>query len=398
MPKLTKTFIDSIEPPATGYVVEWDDELRGFGVRVMSSGTVTYIANYRTRAGLQRRISIGRHGPLSPQQARKQAIRMLGEVANEHDPLGEREEARREPTFRYLAEEYIKRHAIKKKSGKEDIRIINKDLLPAWGSKHTKEISRRVVVNRLAAIQDRGAPIAANRTLALIRKMFNFGIDHAIVDANPSLRLTPLAKEHQKDRFLAEHEIRTLWERLPKTDASLQIQLALKLILVTAQRPGEVICAEWKEFDSNTGWWTIPAERSKNGHSHRVPLSALALSLLSELNTKTRFLFPSPRNEDEPIQVNALGHAVRRNLETMGMEKFTPHDLRRTAASHMASAGIPRLVLSKILNHVERGITAVYDRHGYDQEKVSALTAWNDRLASILDNLKPKVVAFTRNR
>jgi integrase len=341
-------------------------------------------------------MSIGRYGPLTPQQARKKARKILGN-ASEIDPLGERDKARHEPTFRYLAEEYIKRHANKKRSGKEDERIIHKDLLPRWGSRKSAEIGREDVSKRMAAICDRGAPIAANRTLALIRKMFNFAYAQGIVSGeNPTRGVDPPGEEHEKDRFLTEHEIKTLWERLPRTDASPHVQLALKLILVTAQRPGEVLEAEWKELDFKTGWWTIPAERSKNGLAHRVPLATLAQSLLGELDTRTRFLFPSPRDENEPIQVNALGHAVRRNLEIIGIEKFTPHDLRRTAASHMTRAGVSRLVLSKVLNHVEHGITAVYDRHGYDQEKVNALTTWNDHLRIIIDAETAQVVSFRR--
>lgn len=398
MDKLTKKFVDSIQLPTNGYIIKWDSDKKGFGVRVTSSGTITYIVNFRTKSGRQRRMNIGRHGNITAESARKRAGQILNKVDSGRDPLEELKGDRHLPTFRYLAEEYVKRYASNKKdAGREDQRIIKKDLMPQWGSRKSAEIKREDVIRRLAAIQDRGAPIAANRTLAVIRKMFNFGRNQGIViGENPAQGIGPPSEEHQKDRVLAEHEIKTLWERLPETDASPQLQLALKLILVTAQRPGEVLGAEWKEFDFNTGWWTIPSERSKNGYAHRVPLSTSALSLLSELNTRTSLLFPSPRDGNESITVNALGHAVRRNIMVLKMDKFTPHDLRRTAASHMASAGIPRLVLSKILNHVERGVTAVYDRHGYDEEKVNALTIWNELLEKILDENKSKVVAFRR--
>ena len=399
MPKLTKRFIDSIQPPESGYAVEWDSDKKGFGVRVTSAGTISYIVNYRTKSGRQRRMKIGRHGNLTAELARKRAGQILDQVDSGRDPLGEQKRKRHQPTFRYLAEEYLKRYAYKKKDGGAgDLRMIGKDLLPVWGSRKSEDINREDVSRLLAGIQDRGSPIAANRTLALIRKMFNFAYSQSIVmGGNPTRGVDRPGKEHKRDRVLADHEIKTFWERLPRTDASPHVQLALRLILVTAQRPGEVLGAAWKEIDFKTGWWTIPAERSKNGLAHRVPLTALAHSLLSELNTKTRFLFPSPRNESEPIEVNALGHAVRRNLAAIGIEKFTPHDLRRTAATHIVSAGVSRLVLSKVLNHVERGITAVYDRHGYDQEKVSALTIWNDQLAIILDTEEARVVAFRRN-
>lgn len=396
MPKLTKRFIDSMKPPESGYRVEWDNELRGFGARIMASGTITYIVNYRTSTGRQRRMSIGRHGPLTPSKARKKAIQTLGAVTNDKDPLGEREQARHEPTFGYIAEEYIKRHANQKKSGKEDIRIINKDLLPVWKNKHSKEISRRDVISRISAIHDRGAPVAANRTLALIKKMFNFGIDQALVDSNPCFRVKKPGKEHKRDRVLAEREIKFFWDRLPNTDSTIDIQLALKLILVTAQRPGEVIGAEWTDFDLNARWWTIPAEKSKNGLAHRVPLSPLALLILEKVNNKTRFLFPSPRDENEHVRINALSNATRRNKEIFGIDHFTPHDLRRSAVSFMASMGIARIVISKLLNHVESGVIAVYDRHGYDKEKFSAINAWDQRLRNVIEGNTKKIVPFLK--
>lgn len=400
MPKLTKRFIDSIRRPESGYVIEWDSDKKGFGVRVTSAGTISYLVNYRTKSGRQRRMKIGRHGNLTAELARKRAGQILDQVDSGRDPLGEQKRKRHQPTFRYLAEEYLKRYACKKKDGgAEDERVIRRDLLPEWGSRKSEDIDREDVSRLLAGIQDRGSPIAANRTLALIRKMFNFAYAQSIVmGENPARGIQPPGKERKRDRVLGEHEIRTLWERLPGTDASPHVQVALKLILVTAQRPGEVLGAEWKELDFKNGWWTIPAERAKNGLAHRVPLTDLAHLLFSELDTKTRFLFPSPRSENEPIDVNALGHAVRRNLAVIGIEKFTPHDLRRTAASHMAGAGVARLVLAKVLNHVERGITAVYDRHGYDQEKVSALTVWSEQLKKIIDTEEPRVLAFTCNR
>lgn len=162
-------------------------------------------------------------------------------------------------------------------------------------------------------------------------------------------------------------------------------RIVLKLMLVTAQRKGEIISARWEDIDMVTGWWTIPAERAKNGLPHRVPLSRQAISLLNEARSPAKdspWVFPSPK--DGHMGETAPDHAVRRSVEDLGIANFTPHDLRRTAASYMTSIGISRLVVSKILNHVERGITAVYDRHSYDADKRDALTRWSRRLAEIL--------------
>jgi integrase len=164
-------------------------------------------------------------------------------------------------------------------------------------------------------------------------------------------------------------------------------RIALKLLLVTAQRKGEVISARWEDIDIAGAWWTIPAERSKNGLPHRVPLSRLAISLLNDARQltgeeKSTWVFPSPKKEH--MGPTALDHAVRRRIEEVGLTDFTPHDLRRTAASYMTSIGVPRLVVSKLLNHVEQGVTAVYDRHSYDTDKRDALARWDRKLLEII--------------
>jgi integrase len=162
-----------------------------------------------------------------------------------------------------------------------------------------------------------------------------------------------------------------------------------------------VVSAAWEEFDRVNGWWTIPAEKSKNKLPHRVPLSPLALEVLDQARKvcgESRYPFPSPRG-DQPMAQIALGHALRKNLAVLGAGDFTPHDLRRTAASHMTGMGISRLVVSKILNHVERGITAVYDRHSYDAEKRQALEAWARKLEAIITGqARNNVVALSAAR
>ena len=144
--------------------------------------------------------------------------------------------------------------------------------------------------------------------------------------------------------------------------------------------------ATWDEMDLTSGWWTIPAARSKNGLAHRVPLSPQALKVLKALRSVTgdsSWLFPSPKKEGASIA--HAQKAIERIVGRSGVE-FRGHDLRRTAASLMVGAGVPRLVVSKILNHVETGVTAVYDRHSSDLEKRAALDFWGKRLEGIISN------------
>jgi integrase len=292
------------------------------------------------------------------------------------------------PTLGDLALEYLERWAKpRKRSWKEDERILNKDVLPLWRWSKGKEITRSDVIALLDRIVDRGSPIAANRTLAVVRRLFNFALSRDLVSANPCAQVKPPGKENRRDRVLSPDELRTFWIGLDEASMSAASRIALKLLLVTVQRKGEVISARWEDIDIAGAWWTIPAKRSKNGLPHRVPLSRLAISLLAEARElfgeeKSRWVFPSPKKEH--VGPTALDHAVRRSITDFGLTDFTPHDLRRTAASYMTSIGIPRLVVSKLLNHVEQGVTAIYDRHSYDADKRTAISRWERHLKMIL--------------
>jgi integrase len=174
----------------------------------------------------------------------------------------------------------------------------------------------------------------------------------------------------------------------------------MKLILATAQRPGEVAGAARSEFDLANRTWTIPAERSKNGQPHTVPLSPLALTLLAHvrrLTGDTEFIIPTRlwrQKGPAPITVRALSQAIRDNADHFGIPHFTPHDLRRTAASLMTAAGVPRLHVEKVLNHTIDDVAEIYDRHDYAAEKRTALETCGRALAHILRRRTAKVVAL----
>lgn len=168
--------------------------------------------------------------------------------------------------------------------------------------------------------------------------------------------------------------------QLPRPDA---VGRALTLYLLTAQRKDEVLGARWDEIDFGSGWWTIPADRAKNGLAHRVPLSPITERILKELRLRSGgppFVFPSRGASGRATTVQKPLDRIR---ERTGIG-FRIHDLRRTAASHMTGMGINRVVVSKILNHADRGITAGYDRHSYDNEKRAAMMAWGERLQEVV--------------
>jgi len=388
MPKCSFTvrWIDFVNFPDKGQVDYFDERTTGLGLRISSAGRKSWFVMYR-HAGRLRRYTLGTYPSLGLTHARDKAKELMHESAMGNDPATDKQVNRGVPTFGEIAAQYIELYAkANKRSWKEDQRILDYDLLPKWKNVKAHEIKRRDIISLLDTIVQR-APIQANRTLALLRKMYNWAISRDLVEANPCTAVKMPAKENRKDRMLTEEEIRIFWDGLTTASMSEPTRLCLKLQLVTAQRKGELIIAEWSEFDLNNGWWTIPSKKAKNNLSHRVPLSSLALQLLEQiklLSGESRWLFPS-RQGDKPVLDTSIDHALHKNDAKFAIPPFTPHDLRRTAASHMTGMGVPRLTVSKILNHIESGITAVYDRHSYDQEKRQALDLWGDKLSKIIE-------------
>jgi integrase len=400
--KLTDMLLRNLKPKVHRYII-WADH--GLGVRVSPKGKKSFVYMYRVD-GKARFMTLGDYPKMTLADAHKAHAEARKKVEQGIDPgaeaVVERAEERQAPTVAVLAAEYLEKWAKpRKRSWREDERILKKDVLPEWGRRKAREITRRDVIRLLDGIVDRGAGIMANRTLATIRKMFNFAVSRDIVPVSPCQAVRAPAPEQRRDRVLTADEIRALWHGLEGAKRMAEgTKLALKLQLVTAQRKAEIVSAAWQEIDFTDKWWTIPPEKTKNKMAHRVPLSPLALELLQaakKISGDSPWLFPSLQTARH-ITPEAVDHALRRaGLEALGFT-FVPHDLRRTAASHMTGMGISRLVVSKILNHVERGVTAVYDRHSYDNEKRQALEAWCYRLHNIIQGAEEegKVIPLIR--
>lgn len=411
--RFTDRSIKALKPEEKRRDIREGKSRPGFAVRVFPSGKKSFIYIYALN-GVKRRLTLGTFGDhpamgLSEAHTEYEAARR--KVEKGIDPAAEKLEAelaeKRADTIEQLTAEYIEKWAKpRKRTWQEDQRILDKDIIPVWGKRKAKEISRRDVILLLDSIVDRGSPIAANRIHALLHKMFRFAVGRDIIPFNPCADLSKPAKERRKDRVLSDAEIRTHWQGIMASkEMSDLTRYALLLQLTTAQRQGEIASMRWDEISG--GNWTIPAERAKNGLTHRVPLSPQASALLDtvkEISGNSEWVFPSPKAGH--IAPSAVGRALHRHLSNLdkpiskgSTEWFTPHDLRRTAASKMTEAGINRLTVAKILNHAETGVTAVYDRHSYDKEKRQALEAWGRRLDAILSEGKAgasNVVNLTR--
>ena len=384
---LTAKKLDALKPIGDRQTDFFDAWLPGFAIRLSPSGRKTFTLLYRY-AGKLRRLTIGTYPPLTLADARDRATDALRE-ANKGiiDPVMQKRQARMGESFSDLAQQYLERYAKhKKRSWREDERRINNLLIPEWGTARAKDIARADVRAFLEKLAE-NAPIEANRVHALLRKIYNWLLEQDLVETTPCLRLPRPATERQRDRVLSEDEIKILWKALEE-EGSL-IAATFKLRLTTAQRGGEVLAMKWPDVDFSTGWWTIPGESTKNSLPHRVPLSAQSVRILKKIKetaAHSDWVFPSPRGQG---RIENVQKAMVRFRTASGVD-FRAHDLRRTAASHMASMGISRLTIQKILNHVERGVTAVYDRHSYDAEKRQALEIWGKKIDVILAGKKEK--------
>jgi integrase len=411
--KLTDRTIKALKPKPARYEV-WADGNAGFGMRVSPAGRKSWIYLYRFE-GKSRRMTLGTYPAVGLASAHVKHAQAKELLEKGDDPgslhVEKRRAERQAETVQTLADEYLEKWARpRKRSAGEDERILNKDVIPTWGKRKARSITRRDVILLLDGIVDRGSPIQANRTLAVVRKMFNFAISRDIVGATPVAMVKAPARENQRDRVLSAEEIRIFWNGLDQAPMSAAVKLLLKLQLATAQRKGELVGAALSEFDFDEGVWTISAARVKNRIAHRVPLSPLTLELIEEARDVAKqaeiarveklpgveprepeWLFPSPHGNG-PIKPKTVNNALQIAMEpikkgkapAINLRNVTPHDLRRTAASNMAALGINRLVISKILNHVESSVTSIYDRHGYDAEKRHALESWAAHLQGIL--------------
>jgi len=360
--------------------------------------------------GRPRRMSIGQYPGMSLAMAREAHAKAMQDVQRGIDPGRKYLEAKAErmaaPTISKMLDEFWQIELKDKKSGIETRRLLRKDVAPRWGDRKVADLKRRDIVLMIDAIRDR-APITANRVLGALTRFFNFAAERGIIDDSPCLRIRK-PKETGRARVLTDEEIKMLWKALEVKNKMIDMyvvsKLAMKMILLTGQRPGEVCGMTWDEL--NDGFWNIPAARMKGNADHRVPLNSMALEVIEQARPysgDSRYVFRSSHKDDSPMTAHALSRALVRHWQEMGYkedaERFTPHDLRRSLRTRLAALGIQDVIAERVLGHKLQGVLAVYNRYDYDQEKRQALDMWERELRRIIGIEIPrpgKVVAFRR--
>lgn len=366
-------------------------EARGFTIRVMPSGVKTFLCVY-TINGKRSELNLGNYPHTKLSEARQKYQDAYTLVSKGIDPkehnkaIEEAKDKEESSTFKHFCTEYMKyskQHHSLAWHKTLDMSLKN-DVLTVWGDKDIKDIRRRDVITLLETVSKRSSGQAANVHKA-VRGVFDYALEREYIEYNPALKLTkvvPVLKGNSRSRVLDEQEIKFIWNILDDTPAS----KAIRLILVTAQRPGEVaglvlqeikvgvdnpLCAKCR----GCGTWTIPQERAEKGKGdHLVYMTKTALEL-----TKNELTESSIFN----VKRNSLSQVISR-AKYFDLPRWTPHDLRRTVRTHMAKIGISDEHAEAVLAHCKRGVVKVYNRHDYEDEKKSALLKWEAELLRIL--------------
>ncbi len=370
MPKLTKRSVEALKPRAKSYFA-WDDEIKGFGVRVMPSGTKTYQVQYR-KGGRTRRASIGRHGNITAEIARAKAKEIMGEVSKGENPVEEIAQHRRAPTVAALCERFFQTHVMercKPSTQAEYRRAIDKFINPAIGGFKVVDVERKDV----AALHDkhRDIPYQANRTLGVLSKMFNLAEVWGLrPDGSNPCRHVPKYRETKRERYLSKAELQRLGEVLADAEQdgseSIYVIAAFKLLILTGCRLGEIQTLKW-EYITEFG---MELPDSKTG-ARRIPLPQAARDVLTAL--------PRPLNNAYAVaghvegqHITDLQHPWRRIRERAGLDDVRIHDLRHTYASNAVSSGMPIQMVGRLLGHTQLQTTMRYAHLADDPVKRAA--------------------------
>jgi integrase len=372
--KITKRTVDAAVP---GQFL-WDTELKGFGLKVTASGHKVYILQYRRggRGSPTKRVTIGRHGPVAPAQARDEATRLLGAIATGSDPAAARADARSAPTVHDLATRFLAEHVATKCKPRTVFSyrgIVDNTIVPALGKRRARDITRADISQLHHDMRE--TPSAANTTLAVLSKMFSLAEQWGIVTVNPCRRISRYP-EQGRERMLSAEEFGRLADALEASDQQPFAIAAIKLLIFTGARKSEILDLQWSWINWERGEARLPD--SKTG-AKTLHLPAPALAVLAEL----------PRLEGNPRVIPAVvgngqlylvrpWHEIRR---AAGLDDVRVHDLRHAFASVAASSGMGLPIIGKMLGHTQAATTQRYAHLASDPVK-AAVNAVAEKIAA----------------
>jgi integrase len=386
--KLTKSAIDAL-PTLKSDVVYWDVASSGFGVKVTPKGRKVFVVLYRTGgAGSKlRKYTIGPYGRVTLHQARVAAQKVFAAKLEGRDPAAEKREAKRRivaDRVEDLLEAFIAQRLSQNRSAAEISRLLRREVGKPWAGRSIHAIGKRDVVEAISAIEQRGAPAAANKTLKSIKTFLRWCVGRAILDQSPAEGVPLPAREVARDRVLGDQELAQVILAARKIGGS--YGGIVELLAFTGQRREEVARLQWEELDLGQRVWRLPRSRTKNAKAHVVHLSEQSMALLRRLDRRGPYVFSPVGNK--PFQT--FSKAKRLLDQLSGVTGWRLHDLRRTCVSGMARLGIAPHVADKILNHQAgtiSGVAAVYQRHEFLAERRAALDLWGAHVSELFGGI-----------
>jgi integrase len=401
---LDKTVAALACPPGRKDALFFDEEMKGFALRVTSSGGKVFLLQYRI-GGVRRRMPLGEFPAITAAQARKRAEKVRGQVSGGDDPWSDQRQAlaaKREAerlgraqraaelfTFVHLVEAWHTKALVhRRKRYATDARYRLLNYFAAWKERAAGSITRNEVIIALDRIEAERGTISARRALSYARACYGWAVKRGQLGENPFQGVAAPGKENARDRVLSDAELGAVWraaETLPVFHRGF-----FRMLVLTAQRREEVAGMRWKELSADLQSWTIPRERAKNDRAHLVHLSEPARAILTALPCieGAEYVFPGRRNVGH---ITGFSYAKERLVAAIAIERATAglepatlpdwrfHDLRRTCVTALAGMGFAPHVADRLLNHATgaiQGVAAVYQRNEFLAERKAALDAW----------------------
>ena len=395
-----------------GAVIQGAKAPRGFGVRVTAAGSRAFVLNYRLR-GREHRFTIGAWPDWSALKAVREARDLRQRVDRGENPIEDRTPVPARANVASMLDDFVTRHVRNNnqplRSADEYESAFNRLVKPRIGKLSVYEVRRSHVNKMLDEIEDSNGPVMADRTLAYLRKAFNWYAarddEFNVPVVRGMARIKP--KERARTRVLSDEEIRIIW---PALGAAGTFGALVKALLLTAQRRDEVAHMRRKEIDEH-GIWTIPAERYKTKQPNHIPLSRAALAVIDTMprhencdlvfpsRSKTPFSgFGKSKAALDRAVLQALQKRAKKGAKVQPLPNWTLHDLRRTAKTLMVRAGVRPDISERVLGHVIAGVEGTYDRHSYVDEKRDALEKLAAMIERILEPLPSNVASFDGRR
>lgn len=382
--KITKRLVDQTQAPGKGQSFVWDADVKGFGLRITATGSKAYVFQYKNKSGRNRRMTLGKHGSITADQAREIARELYLEVRRGKDPLADKSAHRGAPDVYALCDDYITRHAKPKKRPRSlegDLSLIERFIKPEMGTMKVQDVELRDIEKVAALLSEK--PTTANRLVALLSKMFNLAKSWKWRDTNPTEGWQK-HPEFKRERPLSEEELRRLYQVMEAHPNQAACNI-VRLLLLTGARRGEVLKMCWKDVNFEKGIWTKPAHNTKQKRTEHLPLSEDALSLLKHIkdtrdaSVSSKYVFPG-RVPEEPITtIKTFWGRLRKEA---GIEDARLHDLRHTTATVMAGAGSSLPMIGRQLGHTQYQTTLRY-AHLYQDDLRQSANILSDALNAI---------------